>query len=552
VLFTVVAACGVPTGTPCALAQLTYSVEPAGGWPSLDHYNAAVAAIQSSINRYNSFGNFSQFNNHIDVNYVAGVPTAQASYGGDIEFGGTFPNERVMMHEMAHFLGLPSGAWGGWMSDGVWDGPRGTALAKQFEGEQAVLNGDGAHFWPYGLNFDSEGSEINKQRQVAMVYAMRGDLGIGPGGPASAATSVALTSSDPIGTSGFNFKDRWSDNHFAHAGADYFTGNFALRTPESGNSFNFYADSLTINNTTFDQGLYYKGTGTAGIVNITDLRLDGGSIHHLSSIGDLFQLDGRINVNSASNIRAKQGNINILADIHGDGTLTIHETDLLNEDNRYVRFLSPDNTFVGDLVNNARFELAPNANFDFIIGLPGENNTISGPTARSTRLNGTFSLDATAADYSYGNSWQLVSAANTAYGRGFGIPGFTRTAVLWSNERYTFNQLTGVLAVAPASDLDSDGLVDADDYWTFVAHHQTDLSSYTPEQQAAFGDLDRDGDNDFDDFREFGHQFIALNGESAFAALFETSVPEPASLALAMIAATAFSLRRRRRKAPDI
>jgi hypothetical protein len=161
---------------PGAHAQLSYSVEAVGGWPSQAHYDDAVAAIQSTVNRYNTYGNFNNPNNHAHVYYEPGIPTAQASYGGSIGFGGTFPNERVMMHEMAHFLGLPSGIWGTWMGDGVWDGARGTELVRQFEGEQAVVNGDGAHFWPYGLNFDNEGSEINKQRQVAMVYAMRGAL----------------------------------------------------------------------------------------------------------------------------------------------------------------------------------------------------------------------------------------------------------------------------------------------------------------------------------------------------------------------------------------
>ena len=79
-----------------------------------------MAAIQLVVNRYNAYGDFGNAN--VYVYYNAGIPTAQASYNGSIGFGGTYPNERVMAHEMAHYLGLPSGNWGGLMTGGSWDG----------------------------------------------------------------------------------------------------------------------------------------------------------------------------------------------------------------------------------------------------------------------------------------------------------------------------------------------------------------------------------------------------------------------------------------------
>src|SRR5688572_1006849 len=194
-----------------ARGALTFNVA-TSGWPSDAHRTAAVNAIQSAVNRYNAYGDFGNYNIH--VYYNAGIPTAQANYLGSIGFGQTYPNERVMMHEMAHYLG--SGTYGD-----PWDGPRGEALVDQFDGLEASLNGDGAHFWPYGLNFDSEGSEINKQRAVALVYAQRADMGIGSTAIPGSTTAVTLTRSDNVGESGFNFAAAWSDNRFAHPGAAY-------------------------------------------------------------------------------------------------------------------------------------------------------------------------------------------------------------------------------------------------------------------------------------------------------------------------------------------
>lgn len=291
---------------------LTINVE-ANGWPSAAHRNAAVSALQSAANRYNAYGDFGNYN--VYAYYNAGIPTAQANYLGSIGYGGTYPNERVSMHEMAHYLG--SGTYGT-----PWDGARGEAIIDQFDGLEATLNGDSAHFWPYGLNYDSEGSEINKQRAVAVLYAQRADMGVGSTAIPGATGAITMTASDPLGESGFNYASRWSDTHFSHFGATYSTGNFLLRTPASGNSFNFVGDSLTINNTNgINGGLLYKGTGTTGVTGFKNLILNGGYVRHASNTGDLFRLAGKVTVTGAPVIDAAQGPITITASVEGTGSL---------------------------------------------------------------------------------------------------------------------------------------------------------------------------------------------------------------------------------------
>src|SRR5262245_42588411 len=176
--------------------------------------------MQTVVDMHNAYGDFG--NGSIYVYYNAGIPTAQASYGGSIGIGGTYPNVRVLLHESSHWLG--TGTY-----SANWGGRNASALIQQFDGVSTVLNGDGAHYWPYGENYDNESSPINDARHVAMVYALRKDFGIGSTAPPSSVTSVTMTASDALGTSGFNYASGWSDGHFPQAGTTYSTGNFLLR-----------------------------------------------------------------------------------------------------------------------------------------------------------------------------------------------------------------------------------------------------------------------------------------------------------------------------------
>jgi hypothetical protein len=78
------------------------------------------------------------------------------------------------------------------------------------------------------------------------------------------------------------------------------------------------------------------------------------------------------------------------------------------------------------------------------------------------------------------------------------------------------------------SDLDADGVIDADDWPALRDNHLTDLSSLSLAQAYVRGDLDGDGDNDVHDFRTFKADYEQANGLGSFA-LLSSHVPEPAA-----------------------
>jgi hypothetical protein len=133
-----------------------------------------AAAMNTAVANYNLYASY---NANIPVRYVAGVPTAQASWGGEIQFGGS-RNARVAQHEMAHWFGCPSTNWSGQMTGGSWDGVYANSKVQAYDGT-ANVSGDAQHFWPYGWNYDSEAQW--PQRNIGIVGGLRRDMGLSDG-----------------------------------------------------------------------------------------------------------------------------------------------------------------------------------------------------------------------------------------------------------------------------------------------------------------------------------------------------------------------------------
>jgi autotransporter-associated beta strand protein len=375
------------------------------------------------VNRYNIYGDFGSYN--IYVYYDSGIPTAQSSYLGSIGFGGTWPNDRVAQHESNHYLG--SGTYSNWynMWTGayIWTGAKVERLIEQFDGDGAVIRQSGVHFYGYGLNYDSEVvNDSIYMRNIAIMYAMRQDMGNGASADPWSATTVTLAGSDPAGTSAFNWfgggwsnssYQGWSDKYFAHPGAAYYTGNYSIRTPlDTYNptgatpSFTFAGDSLTINNTNgANGGLLFTGIGTTGIITVNNLILNGGYVRHASGSGDLFQLAGKVTLIGTPTIDAAQGSIRVSANIAGTGSLT--------KGGNFALTLAGNNTYSGaTIISGGTLRLAPitavaSYTFDNVSGTTVVNDGIGG-----TGMNGTLANGATIV--SGGHSGNAVSLSGGA------------------------------------------------------------------------------------------------------------------------------------------
>jgi hypothetical protein len=124
--------------------------------------------------------NYTSATKHIYLNYVSGVPTADANNEGWMRFGtnSSYQNLRTMLHEMNHTLGTgTTGWWTGKIVGGKFQGQNVNDLLKKITADQsAQLNGDTQHWWPYGLNQNSEvSSSWDFVYNCIIIEAMRRD-----------------------------------------------------------------------------------------------------------------------------------------------------------------------------------------------------------------------------------------------------------------------------------------------------------------------------------------------------------------------------------------
>jgi hypothetical protein len=142
-----------------------------------DVRNRITSAMNAAVTRYNRWGSWPA--RTLTVEYNTGVPTADGNINGNIRFGSnaSYQTECTAMHEIAHTYGVgTSSRWSSpLIQNYLFVGANAVAKVRQFDGSSAVINTGGGHFWPYGLNYNSEWSTTNGDRHAQIVWGMYQD-----------------------------------------------------------------------------------------------------------------------------------------------------------------------------------------------------------------------------------------------------------------------------------------------------------------------------------------------------------------------------------------
>lgn len=148
-----------------------------------DEEKAAYARIKAAFDEAVAYyNNFTSITKILNVNYVPGVPTADAHINGTIRVGSNTGYQRTgtALHEIAHAVGVGQHAfWTGTLiKNGVYQGVFANNILRfmtRTPGE--ALKGDNLHFWPYGINGANEdnGQEMLYITNVLIMQGMKKD-----------------------------------------------------------------------------------------------------------------------------------------------------------------------------------------------------------------------------------------------------------------------------------------------------------------------------------------------------------------------------------------
>jgi hypothetical protein len=159
--------------------NVTYTLARAAN-PTADQqeaYGLITAAMDTAVKNYNCYTNLSR---HLQVSYNPSVQTADGNINGAIRFGSRASMHHVTaMHEIAHVFGVGFAQFKALIQNGVFTGPITTAKAREISGNpNEQIKTDGTHFWPYGLNYISEGrTQQDLINHCLIVQAIVADLG---------------------------------------------------------------------------------------------------------------------------------------------------------------------------------------------------------------------------------------------------------------------------------------------------------------------------------------------------------------------------------------
>lgn len=171
------------TGTCPYTGHVTYTLarESSPTAQQLAAYDKITQAMDTALLYYNCYTDITKA---LNISYVPTVATADGNSNGSIRFGSNASMNKVTaMHEISHTLGIGTASkWSSLISNGQFTGTNAkTQVAKLpvLEAADGIVHADNQHFWPGGLNYESEGqSEADLIAHCQMVVAIRKDLGL--------------------------------------------------------------------------------------------------------------------------------------------------------------------------------------------------------------------------------------------------------------------------------------------------------------------------------------------------------------------------------------
>ena len=145
----------LPPPLPPVIGNARYSIGSQLQNAQADIKKRIIDALDKALDLYNRYANF---DTEFVVEYDPSVPTAEVGGDGVMRFGNMF-GYRVTLHELGHMFGVGKRwEWQELAKNGRWTGLKANALMQSLSkpGDDTAIYCDSLHFWPGGLNQESE------------------------------------------------------------------------------------------------------------------------------------------------------------------------------------------------------------------------------------------------------------------------------------------------------------------------------------------------------------------------------------------------------------
>lgn len=174
-------------GATCPfIGHVTYTLAKSANPTSAEQnaYALITAAMDKAIAYYNCYTDITK---QVNVTYVPSVATADGNINGSMRFGSNtfYMDYRTAMHELSHTVGIGQASnWRTFVVGGLFTGAKANAELDAINQTlqtplDTELHADNNHFWPYGINQQSEvTSESDLLAHCRIVRAIRQDLGL--------------------------------------------------------------------------------------------------------------------------------------------------------------------------------------------------------------------------------------------------------------------------------------------------------------------------------------------------------------------------------------
>jgi len=180
------ASAGAGSSTCPGAGHITYTLAMSASPTATEQaaYDRIKTAMDKAIGYYDCYTNITK---SLKVSYVPSVQTADGNINGSMRFGmnTTYMDYRTAMHEIGHTVGIGQASnWGSFISGGLFTGQHAAAQLKAINAKLSTplyteVHADTQHFWPYGINQQSEvKGEADLIAHCQMVVAIREDLGL--------------------------------------------------------------------------------------------------------------------------------------------------------------------------------------------------------------------------------------------------------------------------------------------------------------------------------------------------------------------------------------